>query len=213
MTNQSDSQLRLFVAIELPEAWKQALQALQNAMQAALEADPRTRGVRPRWVRPEGMHLTLKFLGEVAAERLGAIESALESAVPQSPDIELSLWHAGSFSDRRAPRVIWAGIQEGEPWGRLLRLVEQIETWMAATGFPRERRGFAPHLTLARLPDISNEARLATAEVTTSISIDSAPPFIVDSVSLMQSHLGPGGARYERLASFPAPLQPPGGTV
>ena len=201
---------RLFIAIELPEAWKQALQALQDRMQAALTTDPRTKGVRVRWVRPEGIHLTLKFLGEVPAGRLDAIERALASAVPQAPGFQLALFSVGSFSDRRAPRVIWAGIAETPPGSQqaqhteLFRLVEQVETWLAAAGFPRERRSFAPHLTLARLPeDLSPPLREAVAAVTNAFNASDAPAFTVDRVSLMRSHLGPGGARYERLSAYP----------
>ncbi|MPZ50384.1 MAG: RNA 2',3'-cyclic phosphodiesterase [Dehalococcoidia bacterium] len=197
--------LRLFVAIELPDAWKQALQALQSEMQAALSTDPRTAGTRIRWVRPDGIHLTLKFLGEAPSDRLAAVQDALSIAIAAPPALELALGRVSSFSSRRAPRVVWAGIAESGAAGRLLRIVEQVETRLAAAGFPRERRGFTPHLTLARLPDdLSPASREAVAEVTAGFATPAPAPFTVDKVSLMQSHLGPGGARYERLASYPA---------
>jgi 2'-5' RNA ligase len=203
--------LRLFIAIELPDPWKQALEALRRDMESELAKNASTRGIRVRWVRPEGVHLTLKFLGEVATDRLEAIDRALLSAVPAAPGFELAIGRAGSFSDRRAPRVIWTGIVETQQQrqGQLLRLVEQIETWLAAAGFPRERRGFTPHLTLARLPEDLNPAqREAVAGVTNAFATPPAPPFKVERVSLMRSFLGPGGARYERLASYPdQPLQ------
>jgi 2'-5' RNA ligase len=149
------------------------------------------------------MHLTLKFIGNVARDRLKTIENQLTAAVPQSPRIELRLGRAGSFADRRAPRVIWAGIETPQVQ-RLIQLAESIETWLAAAGVPRERRAFAPHLTLARLPDdVREEQKRRIAEVTTGVEAARVASFTVDHVSLMQSHIGPGGARYERLAAYP----------
>jgi 2'-5' RNA ligase len=198
--------LRLFVAIELPETWKQALERLQRDMQAALSRDPDLSQVHVRWVRPEGIHLTLKFLGEVPASRLEKIDWALKSAVPALPNFTLSLGRAGSFSDRRAPSVVWAGILD-RPLNEsdLGALVERVETWFAAASFPREKRSFAPHLTLARLPtDLAVPARQRVADITGRVAAPDAPPFAVERVSLMRSFLERSGARYERLAGYPA---------
>ena len=202
--------IRLFVAIELPPAWLEGLGELQSRMQAALQADTDLRDTRLRWVKPEGIHLTLKFIGEVAPDRLDAIKGQLAAAVPESPNIELSFWSAGSFSDQRSPRVIWGGIETPQR-EQLYALAASIETWLAAAGVPRERRGFTPHLTLARLPqELPDAIRSRIAEVTTTIQAPEMPPFVVQTVSLMQSHLGPGGARYERLMVYPiSALQPP----
>jgi RNA 2',3'-cyclic 3'-phosphodiesterase len=206
--------VRLFIALDLPDTWKSALATLQDDMRTALHkrfGDT----VRPRWVRPEGIHLTLKFLGETPENRLDALSNALAAAVPDAPGFELTLGRAGSFSDRRAPRVILATV--GGDTKPLTSLTERIETWLAAAGWPRERRAFHPHLTLARLPDTLDEAtRRAVAEATTAIAPPLTSPWTVDHVYLIQSHLGPfsGGpgvasssdarARYERLAAFPA---------
>jgi 2'-5' RNA ligase len=199
----SERSVRLFVAIELPQVWLDGLQALQERMKDALAADGQTQGVRVRWVKPEGIHLTLKFIGNVAPERLASIETQLVAAVPEPPGIQLRLGRAGSFADRRAPRVLWAGIETPQ-LPRLLQLAESIETWLAAAGVPRERRPFAPHLTLARLPDdVRDEQKRRIAEVTRGVEGESVAPFTVDHVSLMRSHIGPGGARYERVAAYP----------
>jgi 2'-5' RNA ligase len=201
---QADPSLRLFVAIELPETWKQSLGEVQQRMQQVLAADAETAAVRLRWVRTEGVHLTLKFIGEVAADRVPVIESQLALAVPAMPAISLQLGRAGAFSDRRSPRVIWAGVYSDEA-DTLRRLAEGVETWLAAAGVPRERRGFTAHLTLARLPnDLPDELRLRVAELTASVEQPQLPRFAVERVSLMRSQLGPGGARYERIAAFPA---------
>ena len=203
MTGEDQGRLRLFVAIELPETWLTALGELQDGMKAALAADAQTAGVRLRWVRPEGIHLTLKFIGEVAPARLEPIREHLALAVPEPPAIPLSLGGTGSFQDRRAPRVIWAGVESPQAES-MRRLAEAIETWLTAAGVPRQRRGFAAHLTLARLPnDLPDDIRRRIAQVTNSVEAPGPAPFTVDGVSLMRSHLGPGGARYERLGRWP----------
>ncbi len=196
-----DATMRLFIALELPESWKIALGTLQRDMQAAI-GDRFGAGVRPRWVWPEGIHLTLKFLGDTAPDRLEALTTALARAVPASPDFDLTLSRVGAFNQRRSPRVIMATIAvEGRV---LIDLYERIETWLAASGWPRETRTFHPHLTLARLPDaMSDETRRALADLTTSFSPPVAPIWRVDRVHLVRSHLGPDGARYETLATFP----------
>lgn len=194
--------LRLFVALELPDDWKQALGQLQDEMRAGLQQRFGD-SVRPRWVRPEGIHLTLKFLGATPADRVDAIQTALRLAVPNAPGLTLQLGNVGSFAERRAPRVILAGL--GGDTNALAAVVERVETRLAAAGWPRERRGFHPHLTLARLPETLDDAsRTEVAEITTAFASPKAGSWTVAGVSLMRSYLEPGGARYERLASFPS---------
>lgn len=201
MTTLGDS-MRLFVALDLPRAWQETLGALQDAMRDAVQQRFGD-AVRPRWVRPEGIHLTLKFLGETPASRLDALTAALAQAVPDEPGFSLGLGRAGSFEARRTPRVIFATVIDERQ--ALLPLYERVETWLAAAGWAREKRGFRPHLTLARLPETLDDAtRHAVAGLTTALEAPQTPIWRVDRVYLIRSHLGPGGARYERLAAFPA---------
>jgi 2'-5' RNA ligase len=194
--------LRLFIALQLPDAWKDGLGALQDEMRAALH-ERFGDTVRPRWVRPEGIHLTLKFLGATPASRVEAVETALRHAVPAPPAFTLQLANVGSFADRRSPRIILAGVY-GETKA-LFALAERIETWLASAGWPRDKRSFHPHLTLARLPETLDDAtRRAVAEVTSACQAPRVPAWPVDSVHLIRSHLGPDGSRYETLATFPA---------
>jgi 2'-5' RNA ligase len=144
----SEQTLRLFVAIELPGTWQQGLEELQSRMKVAIEQDPDLKDSQVRWVRPEAIHLTLKFIGEVAPGRLEVLQNQLAVAVQEPPEIELSFSRAGTFADRRSPRVIWGGIETAQR-ERLYALAASIETWLAAAGVPRERRSFTPHLTLA----------------------------------------------------------------
>jgi RNA 2',3'-cyclic 3'-phosphodiesterase len=200
MTQPADS-LRLFIALDLPGSWKAALQTLQEEMQDAI-ANQVGPTIRPRWVRPEGIHLTLKFLGDTPASRLDVLRTQLAQAVPSEPGFDLSLARAGAFNQRRSPRVILMTVAvEGTG---LIELQERIEIWLAAGGWPQEKRSFHPHLTLARLPDsMDEETRRAVADITTGFNAPQAPVWHVDKVYLIRSHLGPGGARYERLAAFP----------
>ena len=193
--------MRLFIALDLPETWKQALGTLQREMQTAITQRLGAK-VRPRWVRPEAIHLTLKFLGDTPAGQLEALTTALAQAVPVEPGFELTLSRVGAFEQRRAPRVILATVSiEGRAF---IDLYERIETWLAAAGWPRETRTFHPHLTLARLPDaIDNAGCRTVADMTTSFKSPQAPVWHVDRVHLIRSHLEPGGARYEHLAIFP----------
>ncbi len=193
--------MRLFIALDLPEAWKRALETLQRDLQSAIAARL-SANVRPRWVRPEGIHLTLKFLGETPADRLESLTAALAQAVTIEPAFDLTLARVGAFEQRRAPRVILATISvQGRA---LIDLYERIETWLAAAGWPRETRTFHPHLTLARLPDAMDDATCrAVADMANAFASPEAPVWHVDRVHLRRSHLGPGGARYESLAAFP----------
>jgi RNA 2',3'-cyclic 3'-phosphodiesterase len=194
--------LRLFVAIELPEEQKQTLAGLQDSMRAAV-AQRFGESARVRWARPESMHLTLKFLGATPQDRLESVLSALASAVPDPPAFSISLAGAGSFPDHRPPQVIIAGVS-GETKA-LYQLAERIETGLAAAGWPREKRAFRAHITLGRLPqDLANQTRRALAETTTRFKLHGSVTWAVDHVSLMQSDLGRDGARYERIARFPA---------
>jgi 2'-5' RNA ligase len=194
--------LRLFVAIELPPEWLEALEQAQGDLRAGLEK----RGVRRlRWVRPEAIHLTLKFLGGVPESRVPSVEWALREATRAPFAFGLAMGRLGAFGDRRGPRVVWAGLDgvEVADRQRLYALVEHLETWFASAGFPREGR-FGPHLTLARVPeDFSREERAAVAEVSAGVSLRRTEPFAATAIALMRTHLGPGGARYERLAAFP----------
>ncbi len=189
-----DELLRLFVAVDLPEDVRETLGRLQG--------DLRQRDLSGlRWVRPEGIHLTLKFLGETPAERVPAIEAALSAATGGSEPFRLALGSPGTFGGRRGPRVVWLEF-EGDVQ-RLRGLQAVVEGAMVAVGFPPEEREYSPHLTLARVPQ---PPRAGTAERVARALEAVAPPtaeFKVGEIVLMRSRLQPGGAVYERVAAFP----------
>lgn len=190
--------LRLFVACELSEGIKEALSHIQVALrQQGLEG--------LRWVRPEGIHLTLKFLGETAAEKVASIQEALASCSAGIPPFEIKLGDLGTFGNRQGPRVVWVGLA-GE-LEVLAELQRRVEGAMAHLGFPPEKRPFSPHLTLARVPEgtsVSQRQRILAALPKVLVSTASQR---VTEVSLMRSLLQPSGAVYQRLATFPLAIE------
>lgn len=187
--------LRLFIAVELPEEWLAALARVQEALRAAgLDA--------LRWTRPEGIHLTLKFLGEVPEERLAGVVQAMTRAAARARPFTLRLGQLGAFGGPQRPRVLWAGV-EGE-LEALTRLWRALEAEVRPLGFPPERDTLAPHLTLARVPEPAQREVAGTlANVLPRVALPELPPLNVAAIALMRSLLGPGGARYQRLAVAP----------
>lgn len=187
--------MRLFVACELPPATKAALAEIQSLLRA--------RGAQElRWVRPEGMHLTLKFLGEVPADKAPSIEEALAAAIEGPLELRLAFSALGTFGGPARLRVIWVGA-EGDV-APLVGLASRVEGALTPLGFPRERRPYSPHLTLARVSDrASPEQRRRLADLVAGFEMPPVPEAVVREVSLMRSFLEPGGARYQRLAGFP----------
>src|SRR2546425_774000 len=185
--------LRLFVAIELPGEVREALSRLEHELQR--------RGLEKlRWVRPEGIHLTLKFLGETPKERVPAIQDALAGAVEDAAAHELSLGKLGTFGGSR-PRVLWVDLTGHVD--AIRRLQERVESAMNGFGFEREARGWSPHVTLARIrPEMAREAAGAIPRAMSDVE---TPPGVIPvrDVSLMRSTLRPSGAVYERIAAFP----------
>jgi len=183
--------LRAFVAIELPPQVRQALGRLQNP----------PGGQQVKWVRAEGIHLTLKFLGEVEEARVPELTQALTGACGGLRPFRLHLAGLGVFPGPSRPRVAWVGLA-GEI-DRLLQLQSRVEGALASLGFPPEQRPFTAHLTLARLREGTGpqEAR-AFGEAFLKQAVAELD-FPVEGVSLMRSQLHPGGAVYTRLGFIP----------
>lgn len=189
-----DERLRLFVAIDLPEDVRESLGRLQSDLR---------RHDLPglRWTRPEGVHLTLKFLGETPASSLAAIESALARAVRGAQPFRLALGAPGTFGNRRGPRVLWVDVEgDVKP---LQQLQAAVERELAAAGFAPEERGFSPHLTLARVPQPSPPG--LAERVSRALAAVAAPrgEIEVTELLLMRSRLQPSGAVHSRVAAFP----------
>ncbi|MCJ7763906.1 MAG: RNA 2',3'-cyclic phosphodiesterase [Dehalococcoidales bacterium] len=189
---ENTEQIRSFIAIELPEELKLEL----GRLQASLRVD------RPRikWVDPNSMHLTLKFLGNVPAAKIDAITRAMtESAAKISP-FQLEVGRLGAFPSLKQAQVVWVGLC-GE-LDRIRQLHAFLEASLSRLGFATEKRPFSPHLTQAR---VGNEAspderqRLGELIATTSFGADKV--IRVNSINLMRSQLTSQGAIYTKISS------------
>jgi 2'-5' RNA ligase len=188
--------IRAFIAVPLPGTVLEKLVALQ--CQLKTQVPPRS----VRWVRPEGIHLTLKFLGDTAAEKLPEIKQALAAVARHAPTYPFTVGELGCFPNPRRPRVIWVAVQE--PTGRLAALQDAIEEVMAPMGYPPEGRGFTPHLTLGRVHRRTPRDDVArVGEIVETTTIESLGQVPADHFALIRSVLKPTGAEYTTLAEFP----------
>ncbi|HXE90124.1 MAG TPA: RNA 2',3'-cyclic phosphodiesterase [Terriglobales bacterium] len=190
--------MRLFVAIDIEDAIRQRLARFMEGV----------RGFAPevRWVRPESLHLTLKFLGETdeaTAERVRQSLAGIRNRAPQ-----ISFGGTGFFPTPRSARVFWIGVEASEP---LAELAEKVEQAMEGLGYERERREFAPHLTLARSGSgrpgrgPEDKPNLRFRRLQEKLAAMPPPDFgtmTAREFHLYQSRLSPKGSEYTKLASF-----------
>lgn len=183
---------RTFIAIELSEELRDGLDLLQDRLRA------QTPRGSVRWVRPEGIHLTLKFLGDTPVEQVEDVKVALAEAAADVGPFRVTARGLGCFPNARRPRVVWVGLEE--PTGALQRLRDAVETHVAPLGFPTERRKFSPHLTLGRVQRraSSSEVREIGERVAAS-STGLVGEMEVRAVSYIKSDLRPSGAVYTTL--------------
>ena len=183
----------MFIALPIPPPVKTGLGEVVQHLAAQVSG-----GVR--WVGLDGIHLTLKFLGNIDPSLVDDITEAVQRASLGASPFRLLLSGLGTFPNENRPRVIWAGVQgDLESLGKLQA---RIEAEVSGLGFPRENRPFTPHLTLGRVRDqsASSERRRIGAAVTSSSTV-STEPWLVESVRLVRSTLGRGGPAYSDLAS------------
>jgi 2'-5' RNA ligase len=182
---------RLFFAVELSQEIQAGVRRIQQDLRQ------QTTGVR--WVRPEGIHLTLRFLGEVAPERIEDIWSRVASGVQTIDPFTIGVRGCWGFPIAKKPRVIWIGIQD--PNGSLKAMQAKVETGVVEFGFPREERGYNPHLTLGRLHPGKGQGMIAQAiEATRAADLGEME---VREVCLFRSQLKPTGAEYTKLKVIP----------
>jgi len=188
--------LRVFVAVPLPGSLLEKLADVQYRLQGKVPH----RSVR--WVRPRGVHLTLKFLGDTPTDRIPTIQEALLVVARNVPTCTLTAEGLGCFPSPGRPRVLWVGVNE--PTGRLKLLYEAIEEAMTSLGYKPERHGFSPHLTLGRVRrGASREGRRQISEAILGTRVGQLETFEADRVELIRSDLKPTGAEYTTLETFP----------
>lgn len=151
-----------------------------------------------RWVRPEGIHLTLKFLGDVNPSDMQSVHQVILETVPRFSPFSFSVGGLGCFPNVRHPRVIWIGVEERS--GELAALTEELEQAFAVQGFERENRRFHPHLTLGRIRrGVGQAERRAIGETLDRVEGFTLGDVRVNEVCLFRSELKPSGAVYTRL--------------
>jgi len=179
--------IRTFIAVEIPDDIKAAMKEVQGTLRKTV--------AEVGWVRPEGVHLTLKFLGGIGADIIPDLGAAVEAAVGGVAPFQLSVRGVGVFPTPKAPRVVWLGV-EGE-LDRLAELYECVEGACEGLGFKREDRPFKPHLTLGRVK--SPKGRGALVNALTEFEGVELGAINVESVSVMKSELRPSGAIYTEM--------------
>ena len=187
-------QVRSFIAIELPDELKLELVQLQARLK--LDSQPWV-----KWVDPHSIHLTLKFLSNIAVSKIGEITKAIEEATKGISPFNLEVKGLGIFPNLKRAQVAWVGVV-GEV-DKLARIQQRIEESLATRlGFIRESRPFTPHLTLARVRDrASTEERQGFGQVITSASFETHHIIRVNAISLMQSQLTREGAIHRGISS------------
>ncbi len=194
MTDSTQDQVRLFIACEVPED-------VRNDIGEVIETLRGRSGSAVRWIRAEGVHITLKFLGEVPNKKLPAIKLAIQEAVVGHAPFELEFSNIGTFGGREGLRIMWVGIA-GDVL-RLEALVRSVNAALAVVGFEPERRPFRPHLTLGRVRDEIPTRQRAEIEVAVGKMAVPSTSWRTSQVSLMRSVFTPKGASYEVIATFP----------
>ncbi|HEX5015416.1 MAG TPA: RNA 2',3'-cyclic phosphodiesterase [Candidatus Limnocylindrales bacterium] len=186
---------RVFVAVPLPEAARADVTALVDSVRAT--ADPGARDVR--WVRLDGLHVTLRFVGPVDEGDLKRLAGAVDAAAASVTGFRVSVESAGAFPAQGRPRVIWLGIGEG---GRELgEVASAVDDALADVGIARSERPFRAHLTVARADGIRTGADVARRLI--AAAADWRTAFVADRIVLFESISGGGPARYEPLHAVP----------
>ena len=192
--------MRLFIALDIDEAIRERITRFVEGVSGfALDA---------RWMKPESLHLTLKFIGEQPEAAVERIKSALRTIAIEPAEIHFRGY--GFFPTAKSPRVFWIGIDAGP---QLATLAAAIDDQTASLGIPKEARPFSPHLTLARGSGGPGSPRRMKADTPNRIfqrlqeklSTRSTPEFgtmTPREFFLYQSHLSPKGSKYTKLASF-----------
>lgn len=184
------AKIRSFICIELPDDVKTEI----GRFQGQFKGEP----VSVSWTKPENIHLTLKFLGDVEEARLTDVDRVLTDVAGRFSPFELVARGCGVFPNERAPRVLWIGV--GEEGGHLPRLAGAIEEAMAGLGFAREDRPFQAHLTIGRIRAATGARELARKFLALDFS---TRQFRADRITLMRSDLRPSGAIYTPLRIIP----------
>lgn len=191
MTPRERNSIRAFLAIDPPGEVRAALASAQRDLKRTLSGSI-------RWVAPQGIHLTLKFFGNVGEGEVARISTTMIKVVNQRTPLDLTIESIGVFPHLRRPRVLWLGT--GGDVLPLDKLVEKTEYALAENGFARETRPFTPHWTLARINETGEVSGLARVIEEHRETVWAR--FVTDTIVLFRSELTPQGAIYTPLAEY-----------
>jgi len=188
VTRPREKQIRSFIAIPVPSEGIQALEEVVHGFDAEIGRDV-------RWVKPEGIHLTLKFLGNTPVGMVDKVLIELASVTEKFNPFKLEIFGLGAFPNLRNPRVLWAGVKGDLE--QLSKLQASVDDAAGDLGLPKEHRTFSPHLTLGRVRREASDGRLRKiSEVIAEGELSAAPTWTANTVNLMRTELGPAGSRH-----------------
>ena len=188
-----EGEIRLFIALPVPAPAVAACRSLIDRVRAH-EASAAV-----RWVRLDGLHLTIRFLGPTGPDRVPAITDAIRDAVGRPP-FPVTLAGAGAFPSASRPRALWLGLSDGA--ADLAQIATRLDAPLAGLGWQPEGRPFRPHLTVARTDAVPIAVGASIADMLTRAAASWATTFEADRVVLYRSHLGRGAPRYEPMAEI-----------
>ena len=193
MTTSGVKRVRSFIAIPVPSAVIQVLDDAVKSLDSSI-------GENVRWVRTEGIHLTLKFMGDIEGGMVDRVLDAMPAVVSQFSPFELAISGLGVFPNPRRPRVLWSGVR-GE-LETLAALQLAIDDALGKLGLRKEQRAFSPHLTLGRVRrDVAEGQLRRIGQVMEGGELSGAPSWTADSVNLMRTELDPAGSRHYLVGS------------
>ncbi len=175
--------IRTFIAVKIPRPQLLEIQNIQNAA--------KKNGGDIKWVNPDNMHLTLKFLGDVDPVQIKKIAEAVRNAVQSESAFHVSIKGFDGFPNLVKPRVLWLGIEKGKDV--LVRIAGHIDENLSKQGFSPEKRPFSPHLTLGRVKSLKNVKDAVDCLKSTPIDMNG---FYVTEISVIKSELNPSGSIY-----------------
>jgi 2'-5' RNA ligase len=185
---------RLFVAIPMPETVRNEITGVQQEMRRLVSRDA------VRWTKPEQFHLTLRFLGDVPVERASALQEAVNAACADVPALRLRAQGLGFFPNARSPRVIWAGVNDGE--ARLAALQKRIEDALQSFAEKPAAEKFAGHVTLGRVKFLNRSEIEKLAAHAQAVKDRLFGEWTANEVELIRSDLLPSGASHTLLAAI-----------
>jgi RNA 2',3'-cyclic 3'-phosphodiesterase len=191
---------RLFIAVTVPGEVKTEIEKAQAALRRALPKEC------VRWTKREQFHLTLKFLGNVDAQRVQPLTDAIRAACHGFAALDLSAERIGFFPDLRSPRVVWASVSDRQ--NQLPLLKSAIETAVRDFTVEESKERFTGHITLGRIKGLRRAEGEALAGVASGLAARSFGAWAADRIELIRSQLSPSGAQYTTLAAIPLPVLP-----